>query len=73
MTPAVEMWSLDHWVTREVPVMLFLNPGQERSYPEMLASIWICRLWGHTESDTTEVTYSITVYGFEVFKYTEVG
>ena len=41
MTPAVEVWSLDHWINGEFLVMLFLNPGQEQSYPEMLASIWI--------------------------------
>ena len=29
--PALEAWSLNHWTTREVPQIIFLNPSDPKN------------------------------------------
>ena len=41
-----------HWRRKWQPTPVFL-PGESRGWESLVG----CRLWGHTESDTTEVTW----------------
>ena len=51
---ATSLWPFTflHWRRKWQPTPVFL-PGESQGR----ASLVGCRLWGHTESDTTEVTY----------------
>ena len=40
-----------HWRGKWQPTLVFL-PGESQGWGSLVG----CRLWGHTESDTTEVT-----------------
>ena len=44
-------WNFIHWRRKWQPIPVFL-PGESQEW----GSLVDCRLWGHTESDTTEAT-----------------
>ena len=44
-------WSINYWRRKWQPTPVFL-PGESQGQGSLVG----CRLWGHTESDTTEVT-----------------
>jgi len=53
---SLSFFTLMHWRRKWQPTPAFL-PGESQGRGSLVG----CRLWGHTESDTTEVTYSISV------------
>ena len=50
-TTSLSLFTLMHWRRKWQPTPVFL-PGESQGRGSLLG----CRLWGHTESDTTEVT-----------------
>ena len=48
-----------HWTRKWQPTPVFL-PGESQGRGSLVG----CRLWGHTESDTTEVTAAAAAYTF---------
>ena len=49
---------MDLWRRKWQPTPVFL-PGESQGWESLVG----CRLWGHTESDTTEVTWQQQQYG----------
>ena len=49
---SLSLFSFMHWRKKWQPTPLFL-PGESQGWGSMVG----CRLWGHTESDTTEETW----------------
>ena len=52
---SLSLFTFMHWRRKWQPTPVFL-PGESQGWGSLVG----CRLWGHTESDTTEVTYLIT-------------
>ena len=50
-TTSLSLFTFMHWRRQWQPTPVFL-PGESQEW----GSLVDCRLWGHTESDTTEVT-----------------
>ena len=50
-TTSLSLFTLMHWRRKWQPTPVFL-PGESQGRGSLVG----CRLWGHTESDTTEVT-----------------
>ena len=48
---SLPLFTLVHWRRKWQPTPVFL-PGESRGWGSLMG----CHLWGHTESDTTEVT-----------------
>ena len=48
---SLSLFTLMHWRRKWQPTPVFL-PGESQGWGSLVG----CRLWGHTESDTTEVT-----------------
>ena len=48
---SLSLFTLMHWRRKWQPTPVFL-PGESQERGNLVG----CRLWGHTESDTTEVT-----------------
>ena len=48
---SLSLFTLVHWLRKWQPTPVFL-PGESQGQGSLVG----CRLWGHTESDTTEVT-----------------
>ena len=48
---SLSLFTLMHWRRKWQPTAVFL-PGESQGRGSLVG----CRLWGHTESDTTEVT-----------------
>ena len=48
---SLSLFTFMHWRRKWQPTPVFL-PGESQEWGNMVG----CRLWGHTESDTTEVT-----------------
>ena len=51
-----------HWRWKWQPTPVFL-PGESQGWGSLLG----CRLWGRTESDTTEVTQQQQQHGSSIF------
>ena len=49
---SLSLFTFMHWRRKWHPTPVFL-PGESQGWGSLVA----CRLWGHTESDTTEATY----------------
>ena len=49
---SLSLFTFTHWRRKWQPTPVFL-PGESQGRGSLMG----CRLWGHTESDTTEVTY----------------
>ena len=49
--PSLSLFTFMHWRRKWQPTPVFL-PGESQGWGSLVG----CRLWGHTESDTTEVT-----------------
>ena len=49
--PSLSLFTFMHWRRKWQPTPVFL-PGESQGW----GSLVCCHLWGHTESDTTEVT-----------------
>ena len=54
---SLSLFTFMHWRRKWQPTPVFL-PGESQG----LGSLAGCRLWGHTESDMTEVTWQLTNY-----------
>ena len=53
---SLSLFTLMHWRRQWQPTPVFL-PGESQGQGSLVG----CRLWGRTESDTTEVTYLILI------------
>ena len=49
---SLSLFTFTHWRRKWQPTPVFL-PGESQGWGSLVS----CRLWGRTESDTTEVTY----------------
>ena len=54
-TTSLSLFTFMHWRRKWQPTPVFL-PGESQGQGSLVG----CRIWGHTESDTTEVTYLLT-------------
>ena len=54
---SLSLFTFMHWRRRWQPTPVFL-PGESQRWQSLVG----CRLWGHTESDTTEVTSQQQMY-----------
>ena len=50
------LFTFMHWRRKWQPTPVFL-PGESQGWGSLVG----CHLWGHTESDTTEVTYQVSI------------
>ena len=51
LATSISLFTFTHWRRKWQPTPVFL-PGESQGWRSLVG----CRLWGHTESDTTEVT-----------------
>ena len=53
---SLSLFTFMHWRRKWQPTPVFL-PGESQGWGSLVG----CHLWGHTESDTTEVTYQVSI------------
>ena len=59
---SLSLFTFMHWRKKWQPTPVFL-PGESQGWGSLVG----CRLWGHTESDTTEVTQQQQQHSFILF------